>query len=1041
MGNGDARRRLAPGLYDQPVTRSIAARLDHLAPELRILDPLDPHYAPEALARLLYLRLVHALKSVGGDQGALDQLILANRVLDLLRVSAPHGGASEDDDLVPPGQRLLAVLESRDGPGTPQAPLRPQIPLSTSDLLVNGPHDVSIGPQIRRELASVDRVDLLCSFLKWSGLRLVHDELRDLCGRRGGSAVRVLTTVYMTATDRRALDALSEMGAEVRVSYDTTRTRLHAKAWLFRRASGFSTAYVGSSNLSSAAMLDGLEWNVRLSAVDNGAILDKFAATFEQYWEDPEFRPYDRDEFDEVVIRTKREALAPYLFLDIEPRPHQREILEDLAAERSRGHHRNLVVAATGTGKTVVAALDYKRLRSGLSRDRLLFVAHRREILEQSVTTFRVALRDGAFGETLVAGERPDRWTHVFASVQSLGAERLAEIPPDHFDVVIVDEFHHAAAPTYERLLRHLQPRVLLGLTATPERADGANVLGWFDGRIASELRLWKALDQGLLSPFQYFGVGGGPDVSAVRWSRGRYEVAALSNVYTADHVFTKRVVQEIERKVRNVATMRALGFCVDIGHAEFMASELTRAGIRAVAVTAETPEAERRARLQALRSGDVQCILSVDLFNEGVDLPDVDTVLFLRPTESATVFLQQLGRGLRRTEGKDCLTVLDFIGAAHRRFRFDLRFRAIVGGSRLSVKREIERGFPSLPSGCVIQLDRQAERAVLRNIERALGAGYRGLIEDLRGLVTDGRGVSLAEFLDESGLDLEDLYANSRCWTTLRRAAGLALAARGPDDDQIERALARMLHIDDSVRLGGFRDFLASSVPPPANDGDALQRLLFVLLGYVRRPFTDMTAAWRALWASAALHAELQELVALVENRARRLTMPLPSTLADVEIRIHATYSLDEVLAAFDERSSTGGVKRIQGGVYYCEKRRADLLFVTLEKSEKDYSPTTLYNDYAISPTRFHWESQSSCHEDTETGRRYVRATRGSGHHVLLFVRQRRTDDRGETKPYVLLGSCAYDGHRGGRPMRIEWILEHPMPAGLYQETKIAAG
>lgn len=1040
MAQGDVPRTIASGLYDQPVTRWIAARLEHLASELQILEPLDPHHAPEALARVLYGRLVHALKSVGGDEKVLEQLTLANRVLELLQTGAPHGGASQDDHVVPPGRRLLAVLEPRDGPGSPIVPQRPQVPLATSDLLVNGPHDVSIGPEVRRELVSADRVDLLCSFLKWSGLRLVHDELRELCARRGGRAVRVLTTVYMSATDRRALDALSEMGAEVRVSYDTSRTRLHAKAWFFRRATGFSTAYVGSSNLSSAAMLDGLEWNVRLSAVDNGAILEKFAATFEQYWQDPEFRPYDPREFDEVITRTRREALAPYLLLDVEPRPHQREILEDLAAERSRGHYRNLVVAATGTGKTVVAALDYKRLRSDLSRDRLLFVAHRREILEQSITTFRVVLRDGAFGETLVAGERPDQWTHVFASVQSLHADRLAEIPPDYFDAVIVDEFHHAAAPTYERVLRHLQPRVLLGLTATPERADGASVLGWFDGRIASELRLWKALDQGLLSPFQYFGVGGAPDVSAVRWSRGRYDVTTLSNVYSADHVFTKRVVQEIERKVKNVATMRALGFCVDIRHAEFMASEFTRAGIRAVAVTAETPEGDRRERLHALRAGEVQCVFSVDLFNEGVDLPDVDTVLFLRPTESATVFLQQLGRGLRRSESKDCLTVLDFIGTAHRRFRFDLRYRAIVGGTRRSVRREIERGFPSLPSGCVIQLDRQAERAVLQNIEHALGAAYQGLVEDLRGLISDGRDVTLGDFLEETGIDLEDLYANGRCWTTLRRAAGVPLPARGPDDDQIERAVTRMLHLDDPARLGGLQAFLSSSEPPPTDDADPLQRLLFVLLGYGRRPFTDMSAAWRALWASAALRAELRELLTVVDGRTRRLTVPLPKPL-DVPLRIHATYTLDEIFAAFDERSSKDGVKRIQGGVYYCEPQQTDLLFVTLEKNEKDYSPTTLYNDYAISPERFHWESQSSCHEDTETGRRYTRAVRGARHQVLLFVRPRRTDDRGETMPYMLLGPCFYDGHRSGRPMQIEWMLEHPMPAGLYQETKIAAG
>src|SRR5262249_53830979 len=235
-----------------------------------------------------------------------------------------------------------------------------------------------------------------------------------------------------------------------------------------------------------------------------------------------------------------------------------------------------------------------------------------------------------------------------------------------------------------------------------------------------------------------------------------------------------------------------------------------------------------------------------------------------------------QLGRGLRRSESKDCLTVLDFIGTAHRRFRFDLRYRAIIGGTRRSVRREIERGFPSLPSGCVIRLDRQAERAIIQNIERALGAGYQGLVEDLRGLTSNGRDVTLGEFLEEAGIDLPDLYANGRCWTTLRRAAGMALPTRGPDDDQIERALTRMLHLDDPSRLEGLQAFISRPEAPTADDGDSLQRMLFVLLGYGRRPFKQMSAAWLAVWATAALRAELLELLAVLDSQTRRLTAPL---------------------------------------------------------------------------------------------------------------------------------------------------------------------
>ena len=647
----DSPRRPSPGLYDEPVTLGRDAEISRIGAELVQLGELDDHHAPVAIGRVLYTRIVSALASLPSENKTAEQIALANHLLDALREHAPKSKVTEDDRLAPPARRLLAVLEPREAPERPRVPARPSISLSSSDLLVNGPHDLSLGPEVQKEIASADRIDLLCSFLKWSGLRLVEDALKELLERRPGrdaqgrAALRVLTTAYMMATERKALDALVAMGADVRVSYDTARTRLHAKAWLFHRASGFSTAAVGSSNLSAAAMLDGLEWNVRLSQIDNGAILEKFASTFEQYWEDESiFRPYDPAEFDEAVTRGQKAALAPYLFLDVAPRPHQREILEDLASERAHGRFRNLVVAATGTGKTIVAALDYKRLRKELPRDRLLFVAHRREILDQSKKVFEVVLREGGFGETLVAGQRPDRWSHVFASIQSLDEERLAQFPPDYFDVVIVDEFHHAAADSYEKLLAHVKPRVLVGLTATPERADGKTILHHFDGRIASELRLWKALDDGLLSPFQYFGIGGAPDLTGVKWSRGRYDLGALGNVYTADHLFAQRVVQETVKKVADVSKMRALGFCVDVAHAEFMASVFDKAGIRSAAVSAETSAGDRAARLAELRAGELRCLFSVDLFNEGVDLPDVDTVLFLRPTESATVFLQQLG-------------------------------------------------------------------------------------------------------------------------------------------------------------------------------------------------------------------------------------------------------------------------------------------------------------------------------------------------------------------------------------------------------------
>lgn len=1025
--------KLVPGLYESPITRELDEALRQVERLSASREPLSDASAPHVLARVLHDAAVRALKSIGGEEALATQVALTNRLLAALGDEATHSGIDEREHLNEPAELLLGVSHlDATRLGSAEVP-RPSLPLRHSDLLVNGPRDLRVGNEVRRELASADRVDLLVSFVKWSGFRLLEPDLRRFLERRPGQ-LRVLTTTYMGASEEEAIEGLLALGAQLKVSYDTRRTRLHAKAWLFHRETGFSTALVGSSNLSAAAMLDGCEWNVRLSNVDNGPILSKFVTTFEQYWADGEFEAYDRSRFLELTTRRdpNRDALARAV--QLRPFPHQQAALDALEEERRAGHHRNLVVAATGSGKTVIAALDYARLCTAGRRPTLLFVAHRQEILSQSLATFRAALRDGHFGELLVGDDRPVHGQHVFASIQALHERRLASLTPDAYEVIVVDEFHHAEADTYRRLLERLSPRVLVGLTATPERSDGKDVLAWFDHRVAYELRLWDAIEKGLVVPFQYFGIHDGTDLSTIDFKAGRYDVTALERLYTADDARARAVLAELERKVPKTDGLKALGFCVSVKHAEFMAQYFTARGVPSVAVSGESKDDERAAALRRLASGELKVVFSRDLFNEGVDVPSVNTVLFLRPTESATVFLQQLGRGLRHEPGKACLTVLDFVGSARREFRFDQRFKALTRAStRREVERAVEEGFPHLPAGCDIRLDRETQRVVLENVRAHLGARTEQLRSDLRGLGD----VSLPTFLDATGLTPEELYRDgdvSRVLTNLKRSLKLLPGAQL--EFEPARALGRVLHVDDEARLDRWREWLSVTTAPAVTPDDPFALMLFALLGYGRLPVSELPVRFGELWNERALVDELRALFELLADRRRRPTHALPA----LPFRVHATYSRDEISAGLREVRK-GKLLRTQAGVLESEANGADVFFVTLDKDERHFTPTTLYRDYPISPTRFHWESQSVTRETSPTGRRYQRAGSELAWRTLLFVRKSKHGPTGVTSPYLFLGPVRYVSHEGEKPMQIVWELERPMPPDFFEEAKVAAG
>jgi hypothetical protein len=458
------------------------------------------------------------------------------------------------------------------------------------------------------------------------------------------------------------------------------------------------------------------------------------------------------------------------------------------------------------------------------------------------------------------------------------------------------------------------------------------------------------------------------------------------------------------------------------------MARVFDENGVAAIAISGDTNEIDRNRALANLSKGDVHVVFSVDLFNEGVDLPEVDALLMLRPTDSPVLFLQQLGRGLRKSPGKSTCTVLDFVGQHRKEFRYDRRFQALLGGSRSFVMRQIEDGFPFLPAGCHMELDRVASERVLQSIRSAVPSNWPQKVAELKKIRAESPNVSLRTFLETTGLELEEVYSGNKSWSDLKQEAGLEVQRAGPHEKELRRACGRLLHVDDAVRLQFWRAALPED-SAPLSWGEYDRRLLTMLLSQVLDQVAakDMSLSdgIALFWRHPQVRAELAELFEALSHRIAHLPNPIES-LSNVPLQHPARYTRHEILAAC---GVTTGVRTRpwREGVHFSETLPGDLCVFTLDKTNGQFSPTTRYRDFAISRELIHWESQSMIGPASNTGQRYQKHV-SLGSHILLFARL-RNDDRA----FYFLGPATYVSHEGAFPMAVTWRLHHPLPGDLF--------
>ena len=1066
------------GLYEHLKSASLMSRAipEGAQWQEEILEK-DDYNIPELLTQFFATQLAPALESL---KTPADQVELINRMMELLPQDAEEQNDSllTDDDSNVIQMRELALTDAKT--------TRPDIPLSDVALMTNTSKDLNLNTEIQKELESADRVDLLCSFLKMSGVNSLSEQLKAIKNR--GIPFRIITTTYMGATDRKAIDRLVEKyGAEVKISYQGDSTRLHAKAWLFHRNTGMSTGYVGSSNLSSAALTDGLEWNVRISNPITPGLIRQFEGLFESYWKSGDFTLYtasdkEKQELDTVLAKAditgrKSKGLEYDIdssLLDVHPFPHQVRMLEEMQNARSKGRHRNLAVAATGTGKTVFSALDYRRLceQSG-KKLKLLFIAHRKEILDQARRTFGDVMLKGNFGELLTGGKKPEYNEAVFATIQTLSGAALKNYAPDYFDVIIMDECHHIKAASWDKVFNYFEPREFIGLTATPEREDGVNIADkYFDGYVATSIRLWDALEDNLLAPFQYFGIADGTDLRHINIRGGRYDENDLAKRYT-DHEDAKRrlriIVKELREKVDNPLRMKALGFCVNVKHAKYMAQKFNEVGIPADFLVGDDSSKRRDEVMKKFMSDDheLAVIFTVDLFNEGVDIPNIDTLLMLRPTQSLTLFLQQLGRGLRRAPLKSVLTVLDFVGHQNKNFMVHHKYRAFVRQGTLT-ERDIES--PELPAGCHFHLDELTQKQVLKKIHESLRMNKNALIDTVKNYLENMQQNSaepyirptIIDFINHYGLGLPQIYGRSSkvtlpgvtkpvatTWTSLQAASGLYPDLVVPFQDnislEVNRRIKALRHVNDSFRINAYLELLNTNILEQ-DMTDEQRRHAWMLLFSIwpDAKWVGSTERFSLDEGLATLRKNggiLQELESIWQRNAildTNSTLPLFEG-EDIPLRTHAYYSREELFAGLAGQGASFGVPTgFREGVRTFNSSNTTALVVNLEKSEKHFSPTTMYKDYAISTDEFAWDSQNTTTPESSLGQLFQHHEE-LGHRIVLFVRRNNKDAIG-TRPYMCLGTVKYISHEGSKPMHIRWSLDRPMPASMFQIAKIAS-
>nr|WP_163100592.1 DUF3427 domain-containing protein [Peribacillus alkalitolerans] len=1026
-------------------------------PETKLIKKLSPKEYVEVL-------ILHAAKKLSDKFRNLAEAENYEEIISLTKQLSHVLTDNEEEFSLP----LSMVTYNNISP----VPLSEDLYLSRLALLHNEKHTIkNFFKTLNFEMRTADSVDFMVSFTRMSGLQLIIRTLKELEERN--VPVRIITSTYMGITQAKALRKLKEFSnVKIRV-INNQKESFHTKAYLFHRTSDLNTVIIGSSNLSHSALINGHELNVKIPDTSYLPIYEEAKKVFENTWNSPEaYEPTDdfilnyerfleqKKQISQTPASLVAESKLDYSTKTITPNEMQIDALQNLRNTRDLGNKKGVVIAATGTGKTYLAAFDVQ----AFAPKKLLYIAHREELLDNAIETFNTVLNKPELFGKITGNSKDFSNPYIFSTVQSLHKDgTLERFSPDEFDYMIIDEFHHAEAPTYKKILNYFTPNFLLGLTATPERMDGRNVLALCDHNIVYEIRLRDALEAKLLAPFHYFGVSDETvDYNLIPLRNGLLDEDLLVKALNTNER-TDFIIEMINTYGYNGDRMIALGFCSNIEHAQYMSDEFNKRGINATYLTGEHSISYREEVMARLENHNdsLEIIFTVNIFNEGIDIPKVNLILFLRPTESSTIFIQQLGRGLRKIEGKEFVTILDFIGNYQKSFIVPLALSGQINHKAFdkdSLRVAVKHEFADLPGGSYVDLDPISQRQILQKLD-SIKMNSSDMLKSLYNQFKNelGRSPEIMDFLyaeqspsftyfiykykswiktkekmnDTNDLD-EDLLKNKLLTEIIERLEQ-QFPIKWPYEMIILELALKKFVVSIPDILHRLEERFTTKVSYEQHES-------FIKRSMVKLSNPSKKNKWsfgRIEDNTFTLDHQIKQLISnrdYLDYLLERLEYGIieyrrtfKSKLLDKneKLTLYQNYSRNDIIFLSGSTASEGswqdGLSRV-GNEYF--------IFVNLNK-EESISEHLKFKDYFIDLLTFHWQSQTKTSHESPTGQNIVHH-KEKGYYFHLFVRK-FVKMHDMTLPFTYLGEVDYVSSHGDKPMNVKWRLHNPVPEDLF--------